>query len=526
MQAGLGSLLSQQRPIHPTGAVSKTSLTVTRRLYRRPDTMLDRLPNEILHTIFQTFATSPKLLHTKDDDNYYYHLDNWSTLAQLCRVSRRTRYVAEPLLYRNYSKRSTIRHPHEHSLRIFLTTLNERPELLQHVRSLYIGAWSQQCLTCITLKKKKQIPCSSGLYSIYSEHVGSSALGDGWREALEAGEEAAEIALLMSLTPNLEHIEFHMSDLRSPQSYVPKYFWPGLLVTSAGWDPARHFHQLRSVMAHRRHLGVRYDEVEWYGYHHHPGTYYYGFEFGPFLTFIGMPSLRVLQIENDEHFSFRSHPEEYPLNDEESHLTDLSLNFCSAHPVMIIQVLKRCTKLEALYLEQRTPSFVDCPGYTWNAIREALNSSRGTLRELTLHAHVHTRAPESDSIGSLTDFTSLTKLDILQSAFLKFEPSEDYTTLGSSPPLDERLPRSLESLTIKECFGNLIPYLEDISIKLEDRFPHLRTIRLLDPVEGKSVVSEDSDYSDGDLVTSTKGEHRMDRVREAFSAAGVRWAHW
>ncbi|KEQ70343.1 hypothetical protein M436DRAFT_66265 [Aureobasidium namibiae CBS 147.97] len=511
-------MLSQQRPSHSTGSILKTSLTVIRPLYRHLDTMLVTLPNEILHTIFNSFATSPKLIHADDDDNnYYYHLDNWTTLAHLCRVSRRIRYIAEPLLYRNYSKRSTIWHPHEHSLRIFLTTLFERPELLQHVRSLYIGAWSQQCLTCLTLKKKKKMPCSSGLYSIYSEHVRSSALDDGWREALKAGEEAAEIALLMSLTPNLEHIEFHMSDMRSPEIYIPQYFWPGLLVASAGWDPACHFRRLRSVMVHRRHLGFDYREKEWYGYNYSVGSYFV-FEIDPFLTFVGLPSLRVLQIENKNWTPWRSRPEVYPLNDEESHLSDLTLDFSVVNPMKIIQILERCTKLEALHLEQHSTILAGCPEYTWKTIREALNNSRGTLQELTLDAKVFFR--KSDSIGSLTGFASLRKLVISQSAFLKFKPSEEYTTLGVSPPLEEILPCSLESLTIKDCFGNLVPYLEDLSIKLEDKFPHLREIRLIDATDDRSEVSEDSD---DDLEILAKSPHRMDCLKEAFSTAGVRY---
>lgn len=503
----------------------KTSLTVIRRLYRRPDTMLDRLPNEILHTIFETFATSPKRIHTDDDDdNYYYHLDSWSDLAQLCMVCRHTRHVAEPLLYRNYSKRSSIWHPHEHSLRTFITTLIERPELRQHVRSLYIGAWSQQCFTCITLKKRKRMPFPSGLYSILIEHVESSALGDDWREALQAGEEAAEIALLMSLVPNLEHIEFHMSDLRSPGFYVPQYFWPDLLVASAGWDPARHFHNLRSVLVHRRTLGSRYREEEWYGNHvGQGGPLYDGFEIGPFLTFIGLPSLRVLHVESNAYGTWssdQSRPEDYPLSDEESHLSDLTLNFSVANPMKIVQIVKRCTKLEALRLEPRNESYVKDLGYTWNAIREALKSSRSTLEDLTLAAEVFGWAPDSDSIGPLTDFTSLRKLDILQSSFLRFKPSQDYTTLGSSPPLDEILPRSLESLTIKECFGNLLPYLEDMSIKLEDKFPQLREIRLTDPYDHRWEESEDSD--DDYLPTLAKSPHSMNCLKEAFRAVGVR----
>jgi hypothetical protein len=70
-------------------------------LSRYPDNMLDKLPNEILHLVFQNLARSPELIHSEDAEHHNYHLDSWATLARLCKVSRSMRLVAEPLLYRN-----------------------------------------------------------------------------------------------------------------------------------------------------------------------------------------------------------------------------------------------------------------------------------------------------------------------------------------------------------------------------------------------------------------------------------------
>jgi hypothetical protein len=111
-------------------------------LSRHSDNMSDKIPNEILHLVFQNLARSPKLIHGEDAKHHNYHLDSWAMLAQLCKVSRSMRYVAEPLLYRNYSKPDATWDTDNHyTFRMLLHTVLGRPELLQHVRSLYIGGW-------------------------------------------------------------------------------------------------------------------------------------------------------------------------------------------------------------------------------------------------------------------------------------------------------------------------------------------------------------------------------------------------
>jgi hypothetical protein len=230
-QVRLGGVLSQQQApalasaqgVFPGGRYQTY-------LHRHLENMLDELPNEILHLILQNLATSPKLVHKAGTryvwDPYFYHRRSRATLAQLCKVSRSMRYAAEPLLYRNYAKPdSTLDPDKRHAFRKYLVTVLGRPKLLQHVRSLYIGAWRyhpgeyRQHITSTT--PNRDTPFPDELHGIYREYANTSALGDDWRRALEAGEEVAEIALLMSLTPNLEHIEFCMPDLYLEERYAP-----------------------------------------------------------------------------------------------------------------------------------------------------------------------------------------------------------------------------------------------------------------------------------------------------------------
>jgi hypothetical protein len=292
-------------------------------LSRYSDNMLNKLPNEILHLVFQNLARSPKLIHGEDAEHLNYHLDSWATLAQLCKVSRSMRHVAEPLLYRNYQKpNSTWDTDNHYTFREFLHTVLGRPELLRHVRSLYIGSW---------------------------------------------------------------RVKDH-------------------------------------------------DQPEEEGY--------------------------------------------------------------------------------------ETP---DTP-----TIREALTNSRYTLKELTLNTPWMSLLEATRrfftngkaSIGTLTDFTTLRKLDVLQNTLIGFG------VINSTPavpklPLEELLPSSLESLTIDQCTRAIIPYLEEMSIGLEDKFPHLQEIQL------SQVEAKESDVThlpeDQREIVKRRWNHRIERLKERFISAGVQW---
>jgi hypothetical protein len=272
-------------------------------------------------------------------------------------------------------------------------------------------------------------------------------------------------------------------------------------------------------MVHRRDLEV----FQQRGREHH------GFEVGPFLPFIGLPSLKVFWVENDAVGHYRVRPEDCPLQlkDEELHLTDLTLGISYMDPTRMMQILKRCTKLEAFHRELQRPNPVLTPGFSWKTIIEALNNSRGTLKELRSNAdaveELSFEGPGSlgphVSIGPLTDFMSLRVLDLPQSVILGFEFLEGYSTLGPAPPFEELLPSSLEYLTIGQCSLNIVPYLENMLIKIEDKFPHLRQIDLID----MDLKVWDIDCPDEERWGVMLGrEARVERLKEAYTAAGVR----
>ncbi|KAI4718687.1 hypothetical protein E4T48_05090 [Aureobasidium sp. EXF-10727] len=490
--------------------------------------MLDKLPLEVLQLILENFAVTPEYIHYDNGNDRVSYLSTWYTFSQLCKVSRQMKSAAEPFLYRNYAKLDSTSNPLAHySFRKFLTTVLRRPELLQYIRSLYIGSWNHYSSNKLQYgTKNRSAACKARvcnvhfppeLHSLYDTHAKTSILGDAWKKALDAGKEAAEIALLMSLAPNLERIEFCMPLFNLEASTAPTYFWPNLLVTSAEWDPSIHFHRLDSVMLHKRYSDA--DRV-W------PNEA--GFEIDPFLLFIGLPKLTTFYDESDDPGLYRKRPETYPTNEAESHLTELTLGGTCIHPLELMRILKRCTRLQVFDCDfQQELSFV--PNFSWNTIGEALGNSCHTLEHLKLFADVMSQLSTEDStdsegtcvsIGSLQHFTSLKKLDVLQTTLLGFENMvDDINLVVPALPFEEMLPSSLEDLTIDYCTLTVVPYLEGMLAKLKEKFPHLRRIHLSN-IDLKEFEM-DQYPRDRRKTLIKERKDRVTRLMQGFIEAGV-----
>ncbi|TIA08285.1 hypothetical protein D6C80_09306 [Aureobasidium pullulans] len=493
--------------------------------------MLDRLPNEILHLVCRKLATTPDLIHAIKAQERKEHLDQWRALARLCKVSRQMRHVAEPLLYQNYAKPDSASNPVAHySFRKYLTTVLKRPELLQYVRSFYIGSWRQYADDLSQFTAESRFAActarvcdthfSPELHGLYDRYAKTAILGEAWKEALDAGEEVAEIALLMSLTPNLERIEFSMPWLDLQSDTAPQYFWPNLLVESEEWNPSSHFHRLEAVTAHKRNMepGFNWDVVA-------------GYEIDSLLPFIGLPKLRIFWVEDDDTGLYPTRLERYPLNNQESHLSDLVLIPSSIHPAKLLQILKRCTKLEAFYADFREEQDNFVPNFSWDTIAQALSGSQSTLRELDLSCDLRSQlATEADteaeftciSIGSLRKFTSLETLHVLQTTLLGFENMADEVELVvPALPFDKMLPSSLRSLKIDMCTLTIVPYLERLLVKVEEKFPDFGELQLSEidyrelDVEGYPLDQREA------LIEGMKV--RLERLKEGFIQAGIKW---
>ncbi|KAG9536518.1 hypothetical protein KCU79_g21165, partial [Aureobasidium melanogenum] len=126
------------------------------------------------------------------------------------------------------------------------------------------------------------------------------------------------------------------------------------------------------------------------------------------------------------------------------------------------------------------------------------------------------------SIGSLREFNSLRKLDVLQTTLLGFENLLDDLTLAvPALPFVEMLPSSLESLTIDLCTFTIVPYLEDMSAKLEEQFPHLQEIRL-SSIDLKIWDMDNHPEAEHDSLLQSRKD-RVKRLKEVFVKAGVQW---
>lgn len=189
--------------------------------------MQPQLPNELLGQVFEKVTISPVTGSEKEFRSSQH------ALSRICRSCKLFNQVATPLLYRAYSKPAfpgrdalgpfnttttdaelygqptrNIRDMKIHrrsvqNTRCFLRMLLLRPELCTHVTELVLYDWQlhHRAVSHCT-------PLSAPLAQLYMStatrlSIGNDCSMSAWMKALQTGDEDAEIALLLSLVPNL-----------------------------------------------------------------------------------------------------------------------------------------------------------------------------------------------------------------------------------------------------------------------------------------------------------------------------------
>jgi hypothetical protein len=211
------------------------------------------LPNEILLEIVKYYPPITKFQDLDDVLEEYNIVKN--TLASLCLVSKAWRDIAQPLLYRTYIKTErtdpdldddeynetkieameaqgidTLTIPEEEfeytdyrkpiALEMFVRTMIERPDLAERVECLSISNyWDEnadrgfgrtnvnkalgEAMFNASLRVPPQKTPWAGRYP--------SEWQEDWRNELREGDEVAEVALLMVLLPNIQHLDLGTS---------------------------------------------------------------------------------------------------------------------------------------------------------------------------------------------------------------------------------------------------------------------------------------------------------------------------
>lgn len=158
-------------------------------------------------------------------------------LARVCRTCKKLRDLAEPVLYHNYSKPAITNVQVTHldlddgddhadperagsvnniqpnlSLRRFIRTLIERPDLAAHVECISLRQW--ETIDTLAFSGLKTCPRPAEEARVYYMTVSrllscsmSQSWVTAWLYALSESIEDAEIAFLLALTPNVEQLE-------------------------------------------------------------------------------------------------------------------------------------------------------------------------------------------------------------------------------------------------------------------------------------------------------------------------------
>lgn len=516
--------------------------------------MLQQLPTEILSSIFQELVIETEWTHNLSDDEPGDEdfRQSCSSLVSLCRTSRRLRSIAEPLLYQTYVKPNTVKTPLELKyIHGYLQTLLQRPDLARSVRNVCIKAWFQpgtleHLLTdhvpefwqwenldrfprepflddgtfeaFLSAEPIHDSQASTQLLSLYCEHLEKLDITaqerESWYQALEAGQEDAEITLLLSLTTNLDKLTLIMPNweyFERPSS-LPHF------TRIIGSD--LFLRNLTSICVRSNYTGENFHELDDYDL-----ECYQGFPFSFLLPFLALPSLRSAYIT--QAFDLDIAEEYAPTGPFSSGLKSLKLSYCAMHPRVLQDVLSRCTDLEVFSC--------DMPDSNWPIyeLSKAMHPHRASIRSLELDLCYWSPYPvQTDSrnlwdkpddlylnnFGFLREYTSLRHLTTSEDMLLRFSPD---------PMIQDLLPHQLEKLELTQCTASLVPSLEYLLEQRAEIMPELSEVRIERWYEDLHYRHRPSGevWSETDARRRESGA-RMKRLRDAYHSASIEFSIW
>lgn len=496
--------------------------------------MLLTLPDEVLLLIFRHLS-----LWTHADVEIIKWslgprmLDNWQTLARVCRTCTRLRAIAEPLLYRAYVKppnafkpdrlelemieNSNLRlHKANRHLRCFVRTLIQRPDLASLVRFMTLGEWD----TAHSLRQAgafTEIPDQDlvHLYRLATRKIWiRKPWAVKWVSYLACGIEDAEVALLLSLTPNLSELDIALPNFHEKRSHELFYrrIFEDALYPDVEGHSQNTFKHLRRIHA-----------VLWQP--NNPPTS--GFPLYPISEMVRLPSLKSFAaygaFEAGHAFQWTVKPKSLPL-------TTLDLGGCGLSASALTTLIASCACLKTLFLTYGEDT-AETEDITWPEVIKAIESQKDSLEVLGLRAdpcsqlyaeEISSRSGLREigywkSVGSLSQFTVLKKLSIYQTPLLG---PEDYIGEIEPAPTDvhlpDILPPSLESLVVANCSIFALPQLEALLSVRTKRFPKLKQIDV-EPIDLWLDVLDVTE-AEAEQVTS-----RLARIKGRFKEDGINW---
>ena len=467
--------------------------------------MAPHIPDELLVQIFSCLVRWNHVHFTSVNHDFLERLDKKGqrTLVNICTASKRFCYLAQPVLYSAFEKPKNPR-------RLRLEARGEPAESTAQqdsrvIRSHYDPTTRSSCssqdfaarsLNSNVYSPIHDDPRPSSQFSKQLRGAASAVPPEGeedqsrrleWFDALDMGDEDAQVTLLLALLPNLEKLQMGLQDCSC------SFFDVHLL----SWTRTE-----RLFLSKLETLEVR----------NHQNVFHEGMSMGRLSNLLELPHLKTLQCggilvtpDIDVNGWLCS----------ASGIQNLCLKSGTMGSASIAVVLRSCASLRSFggvfgYME-----VVDLP-FKWPELSEALDHHCTSLESLTVdigdECNVTTDTPieVAQPLTSMKKFVALRHLKVSQSGLIGIDAGlDEFAFIAMLPP-------SLQTLVVFQATAAMEPYLRELAIQRR-QFPELQK------VEYHARDIPRADLTDEDGLTNMVQMGKLAQVGLMFKTLGVRW---
>ena len=463
------------------------------------------LLNMPVELIGQVLSYFPLWDYNENESNTSPHAPSLTTLSHICLACKALRALAEPVLYSTFVKpesksRRGRGKVESQTLRKFLRTLLERPELRIHLKTLVLGHWDWQ-QTHPSPDNPPSAPPPSAFRKLVlclAEQVSLGARQQAWMQHVRAGYEDAEIALLLIMVPAVKHLAIQIPECRADHRHLADDNWyRTVLRASLEESTQRPFHSFTRL---ERLTLLR---TGYHGYH---------CPLPVISELCRIPSLRRLDgwFDMNTCLPLRDRdiegcdPVEMEMAKERQGRFDVvdgassisSIDLFMNHENVVRRgyaaiLVRSCRNLEhfkcryaidiPMLADQTGNSNIDDMMYTHHSTLKSLTlDGYQRYRDFTRHYDANDR---TSRVRSLRGMKVLRKLQLHQSVILVETVNDDIDD-DDEDGLVQLLPRCIEELTITGVTTRLLPRLKGFFAGLSRSFPELTTLKMkIEPLE-------------------------------------------
>ncbi|CAM6088997.1 unnamed protein product [Calypogeia fissa] len=425
---------------------------------------IDDVSDEIVVQIIQRVGAG-----CRGDDGEWRSRD----LFNLAVCSRRFYQLVEPELYSEFVQ-NTSEIKYERHFLLFLKRILARPDLAQCLKRLWTTACSNKAESLLAVESELAEGDWKRIRKVVNEASRTEDEAARWIRALELGQWAAIMALLLSVTPNLEELEIsEWSDHNLYYEHLLEALERARILQDSGKESPFSMSKLRIV-------SVNYYDME------------NGYKFEQVVSFLQLKSVEAFRgdmvsqtYDHVENYFIYRKPPKYPLPKLMTKDLTFTNSVISHHDMLVI--LGCFPQLERFHYEYGG-SVVGRDLFEPPLMMAALEHLKPCLKDLTLVTDEWSGIStyETYPIGSLAGFQKLVSITAHASIMVGEEWSvygdSDYEDDGipDTQDLVDAVPPTLESLSLKDCKrrSRIADHIFELVSQKSWRTPALRKLDL------------------------------------------------